>query len=419
LRIEPSSLLVEGVPITTNTIAGSSANGVIGEVRGATIGGGGVPAEDSDPSILSGAPNQVTGNYGTVAGGVGNRAGASAAVGGGQNNVASGRASAIGGGELNGASAVYSTVSGGLSNMTSGSYSTVGGGGANIASGFYSSVSGGVNNLASGEASVVGGGYIEASGAAATVSGGIDNCAGGYSSWAGGVGAKVRPGVDPGGSGACSGLTYSGDVDFGDAGSFVWADAQGPDFVSTGPNQFLVRALGGVVFTGSSGVRAPVGNMLRVVGTVRVDVLGAAGSTALCRNANNQLASCSSSARYKRDIGELELGLAEVLRLHAVDYHWKESGEADIGFIAEEVAAIDARLVNYNETGQVEGVKYDRLSAVLANAVQELAAWDSLTADRLTRIEHDNAALRAENERLRDRMARLEARLDALVGTER
>ncbi|MBK7146596.1 MAG: hypothetical protein IPH76_15795 [Xanthomonadales bacterium] len=32
----------------------------------------------------------------------------------------------------------------------------------------------------------------------------------------------------------------------GDRGTFVWADYQDADFVSTGPNQFLIRAQGGV-----------------------------------------------------------------------------------------------------------------------------------------------------------------------------
>ena len=49
LRIEPSAETFGGSPITTNTIAGSSANEVLPGVRGATISGGGVPSGDSDP----------------------------------------------------------------------------------------------------------------------------------------------------------------------------------------------------------------------------------------------------------------------------------------------------------------------------------------------------------------------------------
>ncbi len=44
---------------------------------------------------------------------------------------------------------------------------------------------------------------------------------------------------------------------------------------------------------------------------------------------------------------------------------------ADLGLGAEDVAAIEPLLVTYNKTGEVEGVKYDRLGVVLLNAVKE------------------------------------------------
>ena len=55
LRIEPSSFLFGGAPITANLIAGSSANSVAAGVRGATIAGGGLPPGDSDPRIQLGS----------------------------------------------------------------------------------------------------------------------------------------------------------------------------------------------------------------------------------------------------------------------------------------------------------------------------------------------------------------------------
>jgi hypothetical protein len=73
---------------------------------------------------------------------------------------------------------------------------------------------------------------------------------------------------------------------------------------------------------------------------------------------------------------------------------WKDGGMADVGFVAEEIARIDERLVTRNAKGEVEGVKYDRLSVVLALAVQQLAA--ARTADGV-------------------RIASLEARMEALL----
>lgn len=479
LRLEPSFILFTGLPITSNTIAGSSANGVTGGIRGGAIGGGGAPLGDSDPSFQSEGPNQVTGHYGTVGGGMANRAGnlvpvggAFATVAGGRNNTSGGDSSTIGGGEFNevdaygatiggglanfalsqastvgggmdnSANAANSTIGGGRRNLANGQESTVGGGASNeardvqstvgggfgnLAIGLGSVVSGGTTNAAIGDASavaggvgnfaigalssIVGGDRNEAIGVYSTVSGGFRNCAGGLRSWAGGYRAKVRPAVDPGIGGPCGNLTYPGG--FGDEGSFVWADGQEEDFTSTGSNQFLIRAFGGMVVTAQSGIRAPVGNMLRVVGTVRVDALGASGSQAVCRNANNQLATCSSSARYKRDIVPLELGLDAALRLNPVGYHWIDSGEADVGFVAEEIAAIDERLVSFDDQGQVEGVKYDRLSALLALAVQELAARDSLQAEAMARVDRENGLLRQQVEHLHQRLEGLEARFDA------
>jgi hypothetical protein len=404
LRIEPSMVLFGGNPITANVIAGSSANFVTAGVRGATIAGGGVPAGDSDPNFVNEAPNRVTDAYGTVGGGLGNRAGDDtgttidrpfATVGGGVSNIASGQLSTVAGGERNTASREGSTVGGGNENTASGSFSVVSGGQFNAASGNGSVVVGGVWN--------------SASGLSGTVGGGASNCAGGELSWAGGNRAKVRPGSASGDPGqGCLGIPTTGTL--GDRGTFVWADIQGSDFVSTGSNQFLVRAAGGAAINHND----PAGNALRVAGTLRVDSLGTAAATTLCRNASNQISSCSSSARYKQDIADLELGLATALRLHAVGYRWKDGGEADIGFVAEEIAAIDERLVTRNEKGEVEGVKYERLTAVLANAVQELAARESLAAESIARVRDENAALRAGQDRLSRDNAALRARLDRL-----
>ncbi len=43
----------------------------------------------------------------------------------------------------------------------------------------------------------------------------------------------------------------------------------------------------------------------------------------------------------------------------------------DLGLGAEDVEKVEPLLVTYNETGAVEGVKYDRVAVVLLNAVKE------------------------------------------------
>jgi hypothetical protein len=155
-----------------------------------------------------------------------------------------------------GAAHDFSAVGGGTDNVASGNRSTVAGGIINTASGFESTTSGGAVNMASGGWGAVGGGaFNTAMHGYSTVSGGRANCAGGEYTWAGGRRAKARPGTDSGQPGTgCTGVTGSGDAD-GDNGTFVWADSQDVDFVSSGPDQFLVRAAGGVAIN-TNGPRA-------------------------------------------------------------------------------------------------------------------------------------------------------------------
>lgn len=516
LRIEPSAELFQQLPITANIIAGSRANGVAAGVRGATIAGGGAPQGDSDPAFTGDEiPNRVADHYGTVGGGFGNLAGSDdgdlfngthSTIGGGRTNSATGTESTVGGGRTNSATGSASTVGGGLVNSAQGSFGTVGGGISNSASGPSSTVAGGETNAATGNESTVGGGSFNtadgetstvaggtmnastsigstvaggqfntasatfstvagggantASGSGSAVGGGLGNCAGGTHSWAGGRNAKIRPGTDSGDPGsACTGVAVSGDGD-GDEGTFVWADNQAQSFVSAGPNQFLVRAEGGIGFgrtpsdhfeidtpfeqvagngsgtegafrvriNGASRLRVlgnggvAVGgsftgsgvpeNGLRVAGLARVDGLGAAGSTALCRNASNEIASCSSSRRYKDHIEELELGLATVLALRPVGYRWLADGSEDIGFVAEEMATVDERLITRNEAGAIEGVRYDRITAILTNAVREIFDQDLRDRTALQDLESENSALRA-------RLAEVEARYSRELETIR
>ena len=483
-RYEPSSFLFGGVPATANVIAGAPLNGVFAGVRGATIGGGGMP-QDSDPNLQDEAPNRVNDDFGTVGGGFGNLAGdqlidvasaagatvsggafnrasasgstigggarnqttaggstigggsdnlaaeTSATVAGGEGNTASGLVATIGGGGVNVASGEWATVGGGYQNVAStqmaviaggranvvsgtnasvgggfenaatASQATVSGGRSNLASGSTATISGGTGNRATGSTSiVVGGAGNEAANAGATVGGGSQNCAGGQISWVAGFGGKIRPGTGlgfPAGA-ACDGVAVSGDAN-GDEGTFLWNGSL-TEFVSSGPRQFLVNSPNGAAINSND----PAGNALRVAGTLRVDALGSTGTVTLCRNANNQISGCSSSARYKRHITDLDLGLAVVERLRPVAYEWKSTREADIGFVAEEIAAIDPRLVTRNASGDVEGVKYDRLTAVLALALQESNARAALEV----------AALRAALQQAADDNAAQDRRLAAL-----
>ncbi|MHC4591356.1 MAG: beta strand repeat-containing protein, partial [Planctomycetota bacterium] len=145
-------------------------------------------------------------------------------------------------GESNTTTGNRATVGGGEGN-TAGSLDVVAGGYGNTESGGVSVVGGGQWNTAAGNAGTVGGGaYDTASGQFATVPGGVLNTAGGDYSFAAGLRAKV---------------------DTAHHGTFIWADHTNADFASTGQDQFLIRAAGGV----GIGTNSP-GEALEVAGII-------------------------------------------------------------------------------------------------------------------------------------------------------
>ncbi|MEP6923105.1 MAG: tail fiber domain-containing protein, partial [Pyrinomonadaceae bacterium] len=106
-------------------------------------------------------------------------------------------------------------------------------------------------------------------------------------------------------------------------------------------------------------------------GVLAINALGAAGSTSLCRNASNQISTCSSSIRYKENINRFSSGLSLIGKLRPVSFNWKDGGMLDFGLVAEEAAEVEPLLITRNAKGEVEGVKYDRVGVVLINAAQE------------------------------------------------
>lgn len=121
-------------------------------------------------------------------------------------------------------------------------------------------------------------------------------------------------------------------------------------------------------FTGSGGAAMT----LETSGFLRLNNVDIGGSgPSLCINNSNHISFCSSSLRYKTNIAPFTPGLNMVKQLRPITFDWKDGGGRDLGFGAEEVAKVSELLVIHNKDGQVEGVKYDRISAVLVNAVKE------------------------------------------------
>jgi hypothetical protein len=114
-----------------------------------------------------------------------------------------------------------------------------------------------------------------------------------------------------------------------------------------------------------------VGLTVGTTGLVKIVHFSNAGIQSTCFNSSFELSICSSSLRYKTNLAPYRGGLKVINRLRPITFDWKKGGMHDLGFGAEDVEKIDPLLVTYNAEGQVEGVKYDRISAALVNAVKE------------------------------------------------
>lgn len=362
-------------------------------VKGATISGGGGNRESNA------GRHEVTGNYGTIGGGLGNTAAENATISGGTSNVASGYGTVIGGGEGNYSTDYDAVVGGGSFNTASGEESTVAGGSYGTASGNQAAIGGGSSNSATGQTS--------------TVPGGTLNEAGGRDSFAAGNLAHVRNAAE------------AGDSD-GDEGTFVWSDRSNAStaFESTGPNQFLIEAAGGVGIN----TNAPAGHLHiakannntgggvvveateldrlymyfisddnLTIGTYRssdnrrlpialqpsggnVGIGTTSPSERLEVNGNvlaNNVA-VPSDVRYKKNIAPIAGPLGLLSRLNGVRYEFdreahpeKSFGEGvQLGLIAQNVREVLPELVHENDSGYLS-VNYIGVIPVLVEAIKE------------------------------------------------
>jgi hypothetical protein len=109
-----------------------------------------------------------------------------------------------------------------------------------------------------------------------------------------------------------------------------------------------------------------------------------------------------SSIKLKTNIKAIEGALATVQSLRGVAYDWKDSGEHDIGLIAEEVGKVLPEIVIYEENGiDAKALDYSRLVPVLIEAMKE---QQQILDEQGAQI----AAVQADNHQLEARLAALE-----------
>jgi hypothetical protein len=94
--------------------------------------------------------------------------------------------------------------------------------------------------------------------------------------------------------------------------------------------------------------------------------------SAVVVSSTGQLGVTVSSERFKTDISTMGSNSQKLRRLRPVTFRLKADpdGAMQYGLIAEEVAKVYPELVIRNESGRIDGVRYDELAPMLLNEVQ-------------------------------------------------
>ena len=84
------------------------------------------------------------------------------------------------------------------------------------------------------------------------------------------------------------------------------------------------------------------------------------------------------------------------MSLRGVQFDWKDSGESDIGFIAQEIETVLPELVDTNSDGY-KAVKYGNITAILVEALKSQIEKNQEQAEKIksleTRLERIEAKL--------------------------
>ena len=155
---------------------------------------------------------------------------------------------------------------------------------------------------------------------------------------------------------------------------------------TTGTNNIAVGYLAGhVVTTGSNNIDIGNEGVAGESNTIRIGTLGTQTATYIAGimgrtvpmgmpvfvNANGQLGTTPSSARFKDQIKPMDKASEAVLALKPVTFHYKKEldpqGIPQFGLVAEEVEKVNPDLVTRDTQGKVYTVRYEAVNAMLLN----------------------------------------------------
>lgn len=370
------------------TIGGGTFNLISANAVGGTIGGGSESRLDPHAkyATVGGGRYNLVGNlspHATVAGGIGNTVAnncEAAVISGGLSNliVSATPGAAIGGGRWNtiGSSATLATIGGGFSNsvLAAATCATIPGGSQNTAASYALAAGRRAKALQSG--CFVWADAHDADFTSTSTNQFLIRASGGV-----GIGTTspqqalhvVGDAVVQGTNFTASGHTAS--LLLGDANHTVRSVYAGGLRLGVWPypDALVIQDSSGNVGIGTSGP----GQKLEVNGRIRMSTWTADGTTAVYKNANGDLGLQSSDLRLKKNIETIGNALDTVAGLRGVKFNWAsepDDAPKTVGLIAQEVRAAMPELTFEfrGEDGQMYcGVHYEKVAAVLANAVRE------------------------------------------------
>ncbi|HZR06605.1 MAG TPA: tail fiber domain-containing protein [Candidatus Udaeobacter sp.] len=151
-------------------------------------------------------------------------------------------------------------------------------------------------------------------------------------------------------------------------------------------------------------------------------------NTPVIVNANGQLGTAGSSARFKKDIDPMGKISEAIFSLRPVTFHYKgdETNIPQFGLIAEEVAKVNAALILQDKEGKPYTVRYDQINAMLLNeflkehrtveALKSKAAdQDATVAELKSALAKQVATITQQQQNFQCKLAEQEKRIEALT----
>lgn len=162
---------------------------------------------------------------------------------------------------------------------------------------------------------------------------------------------------------------------------FVWVYSDGGFLLDVDQNIYIGSDSGQVyvgapdVFLDGNQVNINTGGNLRLY---ELPTTGAAANLRLLESGDPRVAWVTSSRRYKQDVEDVTVDVADVLAMRPKS--WRDKGEVDknpettaryVGFIAEDLDKLPTlrRFVDYDVQGRPDAIQYDRLTVALHAAV--------------------------------------------------